>query len=226
MSEPSVDPTSDGGWPARAIPGAVAESGVIAILRGGDAEHLAPVCRTLVDSGVRCLEITTNTPGVWQALRDLRAEYGSTVELGVGTVLSRSHVDDAVEAGAGFVVSPDTGAEVGSHAAARGLGWYPGALTPTEILSAWRAGATAVKVFPVSSVGGAEYLRQVRAPLEDIPLIPTGGIAVESAVEYLRAGAVAVGIGGPLLGDALRTGELGPLAERASRLLGALAGSR
>jgi 2-dehydro-3-deoxyphosphogluconate aldolase/(4S)-4-hydroxy-2-oxoglutarate aldolase len=128
----------------------------------------------------------------------------------------------AVAAGAGYLVAPDLRPEVVGWAVGRGLPVVPGALTPTEVAAAWGAGATAVKVFPVSAVGGAAYVRAVRAPLPEVPLVPTGGVGVDDIGAYLDAGAVAVGLGSPLLGDAGDPGgDLAALADRARRAVAA-----
>ena len=188
------------------------EERVVAILRGGDSATGVRVGRVLVDNGVRWLEVTTNSSG-WQDTVASLASTGATV--GAGTVLTADHVRGAARAGARFVVAPDTSVEVGQAALELGLAWLPGALTPTEVLAAHRTGATAVKIFPASAVGGAEYVRALRGPLQDIPLVPTGGVRLEDVPGYLAAGAVAVGLGSPLIGDALRGGSLDELARRA-----------
>lgn len=195
------------------LPASVVDSPVIAIVRGSSAERVHEVCTTLLDNGVRHLEITTTTPG-WEASVAALGNRPDAV-IGVGTVISVAHVKAAAAVGARFVVAPNTNPEVGAAAFQLGLQWYPGALTPTEILAAWDFGASAVKTFPVSSVGGSDYLRQVRAPLPDIPLLPTGGIALDDIPAYLAAGAVAVGLGSPLLKNALAGGSLEALAQRA-----------
>jgi 2-dehydro-3-deoxyphosphogluconate aldolase/(4S)-4-hydroxy-2-oxoglutarate aldolase len=116
-------------------------------------------------------------------------------------------------------VAPNLDAEVGTACAEAGLGWFPGAATPTEIQLAWSLGATAVKIFPARSLGGPDYLREVAGPLNDVLMVPTGGVALDAIRDYLSAGAVAVGLGGPLIGDALKTGDTAALAERARRAL-------
>ncbi|GAA5173537.1 bifunctional 4-hydroxy-2-oxoglutarate aldolase/2-dehydro-3-deoxy-phosphogluconate aldolase [Pseudonocardia eucalypti] len=193
---------------------------VIAILRGSRGERLDAVCDTLLGAGLRYLEVTTNTPGWFGAVRRLA---GTGAEVGVGTVRTPAQVDEAARAGARFVVAPGTNALVGARAAELGLAWYPGALSPTEIEHAASLGATAVKVFPARSLGGADYLREVRAPLDDIPLVPTGGVRIDEVAGYLAVGAVAVGLGGQLMGDALSSADpdLGALARRAEQALAA-----
>ena len=198
-------------------------SRVEAIVRGRSAEHLVAVCDTLIPSGVRCLEITTNTPGWTDGIRTLRSRYGAEVDLGSGTVLTPEHVAQTVDAGGAFIVSPSLDLGVGAAAAAAGLAWYPGTLTPTEMVTAWNAGATAVKVFPAATAGGPEYLKHVRAPLDEVLMIPTGGITAGDIPGYLRAGASAVGVGSPLIGDSLSTGDLSGLRARAAAILAAAA---
>lgn len=212
---------------SRRTPGPVLSStGLVAILRGRSGERLDAVCDVLLDAGVRCLEITMNTPGALAAVRRLAEQRRDDVEVGVGTVRRPEEVDAAADAGASFVVAPGTDARVGAAAAQRGLGWYPGALTPTEIAHAWDLGATAVKVFPAASAGGPRYLKEVRAPLDDVLLLPTGGVAVQDVAAYLQAGAVAVGMGGPLVGDALDGGDEDGLRSRAADALAAVARGR
>lgn len=199
------------------LPASLATSPVIAIVRGGSPEHLLPVCESLLDAGIVHLEITTNTAGWEEAIRALSTRDGAVI--GSGTVLTAEHVERTAAAGGTFVVSPNTSAEVGAAAAAAGLGWYPGAFTPTEIVTAWNLGATAVKLFPARAAGGASYISDVRAPLDDVAIVPTGGIALDDIAAYRAAGAVAVGLGSPLLGDALTGGSLDALAERARTAL-------
>ncbi|MGY1733228.1 bifunctional 4-hydroxy-2-oxoglutarate aldolase/2-dehydro-3-deoxy-phosphogluconate aldolase [Geodermatophilus sp. SYSU D01045] len=202
-------------------------SGLVAILRGRSGERLAAACEVLLDAGVRCLEVTMNTPGALEVVGRLTADVGAGTEIGVGTVRRAEDVDRAADAGAVFVVAPNTDEAVGRRAAERGLAWYPGALTPTEIARAWDLGASAVKVFPAGSAGGPRYLREVRGPLDDVLLVPTGGVGVEDVSGYLQAGAVAVGMGGPLLGRALEDdAELAGLADRARAALDAVARGR
>jgi 2-dehydro-3-deoxyphosphogluconate aldolase/(4S)-4-hydroxy-2-oxoglutarate aldolase len=119
-------------------------------------------------------------------------------------------------------VSPHLDPEIGARAAELGMAWYPGAATPTEILAAWRLGATAVKLFPIGPLGGPAFIRQVLAPLDFVQVIPTGGIGVDAAGDHLAAGAIAVGLGSPLVGDALTSGDMNGLALRARRLMAGL----
>jgi 2-dehydro-3-deoxyphosphogluconate aldolase/(4S)-4-hydroxy-2-oxoglutarate aldolase len=212
----------------RLAPGPVLqETRLVAIVRSRVGDRLAAACDALLEAGVRCLEITMNTPGALSVVRRLAGEGREEIEIGVGTVRRVEDVAAAADAGATFVVAPNTDPAVGARAAACGLGWYPGALTPTEISAAWDLGATAVKVFPAGLAGGPRYLREVCAPLDDLLLVPTGGVTVDDVPGYLQAGALAVGMGGPLMGRALEDDEdLGRLGERARAALAAVARGR
>ncbi len=208
-----------------AIAPQLADTGIVAILRADREEHVAAVAHTLAEAGIRCLELTMTTPGAIDALRRLRPQLESNVAVGMGSVISAEHVAAALEAGAEFVVSPGVCPEAARAAIEAGLGCYPGAFTATEVLSAWKLGVSAVKLFPAGT-GGPRYLRDLRGPLPDIPLIPTGGVAIEQIGEYLAAGAAAVGLGGPLIGDALDGGSLDDLSERAGAALAAVREAR
>jgi 2-dehydro-3-deoxyphosphogluconate aldolase / (4S)-4-hydroxy-2-oxoglutarate aldolase len=204
-------------------PGPVLLAGrVLAVVRGTEGRHTAAVLDTLAESGIRCLEVTMNTPGALDELRAARDRLPADVELGGGTVLTAEQVDAVADMGGAFVVAPDARPAVADRARARGVGYYPGALTPTEVGAAWQSGASAVKLFP-ASLGGPGYLRELRGPLRDVPLLPTGGVGIDDAGDYLRAGALAVGVGGALIGDALDGGDLAALRDRAKRLLASVA---
>ena len=195
----------------------------VAVLRGGTGEHVEAVIATLLEAGVRAIELTTNTPRWREGTAWAARQHGAAVSVGVGTVMEPGQVDEAADLGASFAVSPHLDPAIGARAHERGLGWYPGAATPTEIVHAWRLGARAVKVFPAAQLGGPAFLRQVLAPLDFVDVVPTGGIGVDDAADYLAAGAVAVGLGSPLVGDALTTGDLAALRSRAERLIAGLA---
>jgi 2-dehydro-3-deoxyphosphogluconate aldolase/(4S)-4-hydroxy-2-oxoglutarate aldolase len=197
------------------------DDGLIAILRGRDATHLDAVIDTLVEAGVRTLEVTLNTPDALGALRRATGRLGERALLGAGTVRSTTQAREAVAAGARFLVCPHTDPEIGQVALESRVAWLPGAFTATEVVAAWAAGATAVKLFP-ARLGGPRYLRDLREPLNDIPIVPTGGVSVESVADWFAAGAAAVGAGGPLLGDALDTGDLAALRGRAASMLDAV----
>jgi 2-dehydro-3-deoxyphosphogluconate aldolase / (4S)-4-hydroxy-2-oxoglutarate aldolase len=193
---------------------AIAATGIVAVLRAGDAGRFEQVAEVLVEAGVTCVEFTLTSRGAVEALRRFAARMPPGVTLGAGTVLQPDTADAAIDAGASYLVSPTVGLDVIERARRRGVAALPGAFTPTEILQAWRAGADAVKLFP-ASVGGPAYLRAVKAPLPEVPLVPTGGVGLEEIGRYLDAGALAVGLGAPLVGDAGEGGDLGALRRRA-----------
>jgi 2-dehydro-3-deoxyphosphogluconate aldolase / (4S)-4-hydroxy-2-oxoglutarate aldolase len=201
---------------------ALATTRVVAILRADDASRAEAVVDVLLENGIRSLELTLTTKGALEVVERLAARVPADTDLGMGTVLTADEVDRAVDAGARFVVSPSVVPAVIEAATRHGIASYPGAFTPTEIHTAWTAGASAVKLFPGGALG-PEYLKAVRAPLPDIPLVPTGGVAVEAVGAWLDAGAVALGLGGPLIGDALAPdGDLDALAQRARAIAAAV----
>jgi len=189
------------------------EDRVMAIARGVGRADLPRLAEALGRGGVRVLEVTLNSPDAVGAIADLAGAVGDRILLGAGTVLDLAGAEAAVAAGARFLVMPHVDPELVTWSAERGLPAFPGAMTPTEVLSGWRAGAAAVKVFP-AAVLGAGYLRELRGPLDEVALLPTGGIRAENAAEFLAAGAVAVAAGGWLVGD----GEPEGVAARAAAL--------
>jgi 2-dehydro-3-deoxyphosphogluconate aldolase/(4S)-4-hydroxy-2-oxoglutarate aldolase len=192
----------------------------VAILRAPDADRFVAVSRALYDAGWRAIEVTLTTAGALGAIADVRAELPDDALVGAGTVMTPADVQAVHAAGAEFAVSPVLDPPSVAAAERLGLPFIPGSLTPTEIVSAWRAGCPAVKVSPVVSVGGPAYLAQVGAFLPGIPLLPTGGVRPADVPAYFAAGAVAVGIGGPLLGDALSAGgDLAALTDRARAIV-------
>jgi 2-dehydro-3-deoxyphosphogluconate aldolase/(4S)-4-hydroxy-2-oxoglutarate aldolase len=203
------------------LPEEIAGPRVVAIARGLDPESLARIADGLLAGGVRAFEVTLNSPGALQAIAGLAERFaGSPLLVGAGTVLDVSAAEVVHAAGARFLVCPHTDPDVVAWAATRGVPIFPGAFTPTEILAAWRAGATAVKLFPASAVGPT-FVREFRGPFQDIPLIPTGGVTLESAPGLIAAGAVAVGIGSWLTGD----GDPAGISTRGAQLVHALAGT-
>jgi 2-dehydro-3-deoxyphosphogluconate aldolase / (4S)-4-hydroxy-2-oxoglutarate aldolase len=195
---------------------------VVAILRAADAGRFLEVGRVLYEGGVRAIEVTLTSAGALDAFGRLAEELPGDAMLGVGTVRSAADAEAAVAARAAHPVASDFHPDMVAFAVQRGVPVVPGGLTPTEIAAAWAAGATAVKVFPVSAVGGPAYLRAVGAPLPEVPLVPTGGVGLGDIGAYLAAGAAAVGIGSPLLGDAGDPGgDLDALADRARRAVAA-----
>jgi 2-dehydro-3-deoxyphosphogluconate aldolase/(4S)-4-hydroxy-2-oxoglutarate aldolase len=196
----------------------LAASKVIAVLRGEDTEYFADVAQVLYDSGIRVIEAALTTPGALDAIAEMQIDLGPDTMVGAGSVRTVSDVDNCATAGVDFLVTPTFSTEVLDRAHQYGLPVVCGALTPTEIDAAWRRGAAVVQVFPVGPAGGVGYLRAVRAPLPEIPLVAAGGVTLPDVEAYLGAGAFAVAAASPLIGDSVCGGRLDELAERASSL--------
>ena len=181
--------------PRQPVPEAIREGRIIAIGRGVDPTVVVEIGQALLDGGIRAFEVTLNRPGALEAIRRLVLHpVAKELLIGAGTILTIESAEQAVAAGARFLVMPHLDVEVIAWAQAQGIPVVPGALTPTEILAAWRAGATAVKLFPASAVGPT-FIREMAGPLPEIPLIPTGGVTLETAPLFLDNGALAVGVG-------------------------------
>ncbi len=202
------------------IPQLIASSKVIAIGRNVPAERAVRIGEAFVAGGVQVMELTLNEP-VDDALRAIEALAAAADDLdslvGAGTVLSIGAAKRAVDAGARFIVSPHTDTELIAWCALSGVPCFPGALSPTEIHSAWSAGASAVKLFPAAVVG-VGYLKQIAGPFPGIPFVPTGGVSASNAGEWIAAGAVAVGMGSWLIGD----GEPAGITERSREVVDAV----
>ncbi|WP_348788851.1 bifunctional 4-hydroxy-2-oxoglutarate aldolase/2-dehydro-3-deoxy-phosphogluconate aldolase [Leifsonia sp. NPDC080035] len=191
---------------------------IIAVLRADHAAAYRPVVRTLVECGVHEIELTLTTPDTLRHVRGLIEEFGQDASIGVGTVTDEELARRALDAGAQFLVTPGLVAGVPALASRLGVPTIMGALTPTEVVAAMEAGADAVKIFPASAVGPG-YLRQLRGPFPSLVAIPSGGVEIEDADGWFAAGAAAVSMGGPLIGDALAGGSLSGLRERAALLV-------
>jgi len=176
----------------------VLDSGIVAVVRSSSSEQLVEVARALADGGVTTIEITMTVPGVLDVLRDVRRALGDEILLGAGTVLDAESARAALLAGAEYVVAPTVALDVIRLCRRYDKVVMPGAFTPTEILTAWQAGADVVKVFP-ADVGGPSYLKAIHGPLPQIRLMPTGGVDLNTAADFLRAGACCLGIGGSLV---------------------------
>jgi 2-dehydro-3-deoxyphosphogluconate aldolase/(4S)-4-hydroxy-2-oxoglutarate aldolase len=208
----------DQGILTRPAPSAIlSDTRVVAVLRARHASDYAPVIEALRRGGVLSIELTLSTPGVWAELPRLQERFGDGLEIGVGTVTEAAHAETALDLGAAYIVTPVTDPDVIAACVRRGIPVYPGGLTPTELHAGWKLGATAVKVFPASTVG-AGYVSQLRGPFPDIQVIPSGGVDIEDVPGWIKAGALAVSLGGPLLGDAFQGGDLQELTARARRV--------
>jgi 2-dehydro-3-deoxyphosphogluconate aldolase / (4S)-4-hydroxy-2-oxoglutarate aldolase len=192
------------------------ETPLIAVLRAPQATDYDAVVEVLGQNGVRCVELTLSTPGTIDHLPALIDHAGSELEIGVGTITTVTDAQRAIDAGAKYLVTPVINLEIIALALKHRLPVFPGGLTPTELHSAWVAGATAVKVFPAQTVG-AKYGSHLRGPFPDLRFVPSGGVGLDDIPAWLSAGATAVSLGGPLIGDALKGGSLQGLAERTKR---------
>ncbi len=170
---------------------------VVGIIRGFAREVVEPMIAAAIEGGLRNVEITLNTPDAETLIRLTRERWGDSVNVGAGTVTTLDGLNRALNAGAGFIVTPTLNADVVRTCVAQGIPVMPGAMSPTEIVAAWELGATLVKVFPADGLGPA-FIRSLRGPLPHIPLMPTGGVTVETLPAFRRAGAAAFGVGTPL----------------------------
>jgi 2-dehydro-3-deoxyphosphogluconate aldolase / (4S)-4-hydroxy-2-oxoglutarate aldolase len=172
--------------------------GIVPVLRASSSKLALTMATAISAGGVPVMEVTMTVPDALSVMRTL-VRTSPEILLGAGTVLNAEQARRCVDEGAQFIVSPATDLATIRFCRQAGVAVMPGALTPTEIVAAWQAGADVVKVFPVGSVGGARYLASVRAPLPDVPLLPSGGVALASVADYLAAGAWAVGAGSDLV---------------------------
>ena len=193
----------------------IADSGVVAVLRGVEADQLIGIADALCEGGVTAVEITADTPGVAEKIGDVAGAFGDEVVVGTGTVLDGETARTTLLAGAEFVVSPSLHEDVIETCNRYGAVSAPGIMTPTEAIRGYEAGADFVKVFPATTVG-PDHLAAMRGPLGQIPMMPTGGVAPDNAADYVDAGAFAVGAGGALVDyDAAARGEYETITDTA-----------
>jgi len=196
----------------------IQKTGVIAIMRAKSSDQLLAAADAIKAGGVQVIEVTMTTPGALDVIRQATERYGADVLFGVGSVLDPESARAAILSGAQFVVSPTLNLKTIELCHRYSIPVVPGAYTPTEILTAWEAGADMVKVFP-ASVGGPAYFKAVKAPLPQVKLVPVGGVDLDTAANFIRAGADAVGVGSALVSQKLlEAGDFAALTERARRL--------
>lgn len=199
------------------------DSRLVAIVRGITRSEAKAAGAGLAAGGVRLMEVTMNTAGALDIIQDWRSAYDGQAYVGAGTVLNVKMAREAAAAGAQFIISPNVDVNVIAFALEKGIDIWPGAMTPTEIVTAFYAGAEVVKLFPMASLG-LGYLREIRGPLNHIPLIATGGVTLGNIADYFEAGASAVGIGSSLLPkEDLAIGNIEGIAECAARFVQAAA---
>lgn len=191
----------------------------IAVIRAPTIELGYKMATAVANGGVRLIEITWNSDRPGELIAQLRS-YLPCCTIGTGTLLNVGHLNEAIAAGAQFLFTPHTDPAMIQVAAASGVPIVPGALSPTEIITAWHAGATCVKVFPIGAVGGASYIKSLQGPLGHIPLIPTGGVTMDNALEFIEAGAIGVGLAGDLFPKSLLSaGNWEAIASRSHTLM-------
>ena len=173
--------------------------GIVPVLRARSAKEGHALVEALMAGGITVMEVTMTVPGAVGLLRELKKEHGDKLLLGSGTVTDAAQAEETIDSGAEFVVSPSFHPDVVAKTKQLGKVSIPGALTPTEVITAWRAGADFVKIFPCSAVGGAPYLKALLAPFPELQLIPTGGVTLQTAADFLKAGARALGVGTDLV---------------------------
>lgn len=194
--------------------------GVVPVVRAASAAEARLAAQAVCEGGIPIVEITMTVPGAIDVIRELRKSAPASVLIGAGTVLDAETARRCLDAGAQFLVSPGLNVPTVEFAARSGILMLAGALTPTEVITAWNAGSDFVKVFPCGQVGGAKYIKALKGPLPQIPLVPTGGVNLNTAAEFIEAGAAALGIGGELVqADALKSGKAEVIVENARKFV-------
>jgi 2-dehydro-3-deoxyphosphogluconate aldolase/(4S)-4-hydroxy-2-oxoglutarate aldolase len=205
----------------------IREVGILPVVRAASADEALAAVEAIRAGGIPILEITLTVPGAINIIADLTRRLGDQALIGAGTVLDADSARACVDAGARFVVSPSLDIATIETCNALDVPVFPGALTPTEVVTAWKAGADAVKIFPANSVGGASYLKSLKAPLPQIEMIPTGGVSLKTAADFIAAGAFALGVGADLVDlAALRRGDAASITEKARQYVAVVAAAR
>ena len=205
----------------------IREVGLVPIVRAPSAEDALRAVEAIVAGGIGIAEITMTVPGALRVMEAVAARYGDKVLLGAGTILDTETCRAAMLAGAEFIVTPSLDVRVIEMARRYSKPIFPGALTPTEVVTAWQAGADMVKIFPCGPVGGAKYIKALKGPLPHIEMVPTGGVNLETTAEFIKAGAAAVAVGGELVDmKALKEGKLDQITETAKKFVEAVRAGR
>jgi 2-dehydro-3-deoxyphosphogluconate aldolase/(4S)-4-hydroxy-2-oxoglutarate aldolase len=206
---------------------ALRDGGIVPVIRADSADTALRIVDALIAGGIRTLEITMTVPDAIGAIKAVADRFGSNVLLGAGTGPSRALAEGSLDAGAEFLVTPCVVPDVIAVAKEREVAVLPGAMTPTEVFTAWSSGGDIVKIFPASNVGGASYLKALKGPFPQIPLCPTGGVNLQTIGEFVKAGASAVGVGGELVSKAaIDAGDYGKITELAKQYVAALSAAR
>src|SRR5437867_8641324 len=214
-------------WPKEKAIARIREVGVIPIVRVASPEDAYRVAEALIEGSIGIAEITMTVPNAIRVMERVAERYGDKVLLGAGTVLDPESCRAALLAGAEFIVPPSLDVRVIEMARRYSKPCFPGALTPTEVVTAWQAGADMVKIFPAGPVGGPKYIKALKGPFPQIDFVPTGGVNLETTPEFIKAGAAAVAVGSELVDlKALREGKLEVITSNARRFLDAVRSAR
>lgn len=198
----------------------IVEVGVVPVVRAASSKEARMAADSVCQGGIPIVEITMTVPGAVDVIRELTKSGSADVLVGAGTVLNAEAALQCLDAGAQFLVSPGLSVPMVELAKKEGKVVMAGALTPTEIMAAWEAGADFVKIFPCGQVGGAKYIKALKGPFPQIPFVPTGGVNLNTAGEFIEAGAVALGVGGELVqAEALKAGKAEVIVENARKFL-------
>jgi 2-dehydro-3-deoxyphosphogluconate aldolase / (4S)-4-hydroxy-2-oxoglutarate aldolase len=198
----------------------IVEVGVVPVVRAQSADEAMRAVEAIMEGGISVLEITMTVPGAVRLIEEVARRYDSDAIVGAGTVLDAETARACILAGAQFVVSPALDLQTIACCHRYSVVVLPGAMTPTEVLTAWTAGADMVKVFPASALGGASYIKNLKAPLPQIEMVPTGGVSLTTAADFIKAGATALGVGSDLVDTrALREGNDRLITERARQFI-------
>jgi 2-dehydro-3-deoxyphosphogluconate aldolase/(4S)-4-hydroxy-2-oxoglutarate aldolase len=198
----------------------IMEIGLLPVVRASSSHEAKLAVEAVYEGGIPVVEITMTVPGAVEIIHELSKSRGSDVLIGAGTVLDVAAAQRCLDAGAQFIVSPGLDLPTLEFVLKQGKVMMPGALSPTEVITAWKAGADFVKVFPCGSVGGAKYIKALKGPLPQIPLVPTGGVNLETAADFVLAGSEALGVGGELVQSAaLKAGKPEVIVEAARKFV-------
>ncbi len=198
----------------------IEEIGIVPVVRAASSDEAMRAIDAIKEGGISVLEITMTVPGAVKVIEEVVKRYCSDALVGAGTVLDPETARACILAGAQFVVSPALNLETIAMCRRYGVPIMPGALTPTEVITAWTAGADFVKVFPAGSMGGASYIKNLKAPLPQVKIVPTGGVSLKTAADFIKAGASALGVGADLVDvKAIRAGDAHVVTERARQFV-------
>ena len=198
----------------------IVEVGIVPVVRAASSREARLAVDAITAGGIAIAELTMTVPGAIEVISDLAKAMGSALLLGAGTVLDAQTAQRCIDAGAQFIVSPSFSPATVKLVKGAGKLMMAGALTPTEVVAAWQAGSDFVKIFPCGPVGGPKYIRALKAPFPQIPMVPTGGVNLETAADFIHAGADALGVGGELVSaDAIKSGNLDQISKAARQYL-------